>query len=240
MKSTEALRRMPTLDRKFFAGVVVFALMIVVLVGFVDRPVHDFALSLDSQVQQIFLLVTEIGNSAWSISAGLILVLLFRAVVWRALGRRQVIARRLQGMAGFVLTSILVSGISISLIKNSIGRARPNTFEPAHLLDFSPFSFDAAWASFPSGHSTTSMSLAVALCLLWPRLSWLWLLIGFSGALSRVMLGVHWPSDAVAGCAYGAICTLAVAQGFANRGWVFTQTGPAMSGRLWRGFIRGR
>lgn len=232
------MRLLPKFDGSFAVGLMLFVGLIAATMGFVDRPVHDYVLTFGPQVQRVFLAVTEIGNSTWSILAGLILVTLFRVVVWRSKGPQRVIARRMMGMAGFFLLSVLASGITVSLIKNSIGRARPNAFDPAHLFDFAPFAFDPNWASFPSGHSTTAMTVAVALCLLWPRLSPLWLIIGISGVFSRVILGVHWPSDALAGSAYGTLCTLAVAQVFANRGWVFTHPGPALTGRLWRRFWR--
>ena len=232
------MKILPDFDLKFAGGLVLFAVMVIATMAFVDSPVHDHVLTLGPGVQRVFLAVTEIGNSTWSILSGLILVVLFRLLVWTLRGPRKAIARRMMGMSGFFLTAVLTSGISVSLIKNSIGRARPNAFDPAHLLDFKPFAFDPNWASFPSGHSTTAMTVAVALALLWPRLTPFWLLLGVFGALSRVILGVHWPSDAIAGSAYGAICTLWVAQGFANRGWVFTGPARCFSWPLMQRFFR--
>ncbi len=61
--------------------------------------------------------------------------------------------------------------------------------------------------SFPSGHAMGSMTLAVVLVLLaWPT-RWRWPTIGVMGffvvmvGLSRVYLGVHYPSDILAGWA---------------------------------------
>ena len=90
--------------------------------------------------------------------------------------------------------------------KFSIERARP-TLEP-HLV------FVKTW-SFPSGHAASSMIfyLTMALALApegqWRRLAaagaiLLSLLIG----LSRVMLGVHWPSDVVGGWSFGMLWVL--------------------------------
>jgi len=77
--------------------------------------------------------------------------------------------------------------------------------------------------SFPSGHAMGSATLAVALILLlWPT-RWRWLtLIGsvlFVAlvGLSRVYLGVHYPSDILAGWAAGTAWVVAVHQLVAHR-----------------------
>jgi undecaprenyl-diphosphatase len=87
--------------------------------------------------------------------------------------------------------------------KFSIERARP-TLEP-HLVVVK------TW-SFPSGHAASSMIFYLTLALaLAPEGRWrriaagaailLSLLIG----VSRVMLGVHWPSDVVGGWSFGML-----------------------------------
>jgi undecaprenyl-diphosphatase len=77
--------------------------------------------------------------------------------------------------------------------------------------------------SFPSGHAMGSATLAVALILLvWPT-RWGWLtLIGSSlfvvlVGLSRVYLGVHYPSDILAGWMAGTAWVVAIYQLVAHR-----------------------
>jgi undecaprenyl-diphosphatase len=58
--------------------------------------------------------------------------------------------------------------------------------------------------SFPSGHSITAFAMAVCLGLFYPGLMpWL-LFCAVSVALSRIVLGMHFLSDVIAGSAIGA------------------------------------
>jgi undecaprenyl-diphosphatase len=68
--------------------------------------------------------------------------------------------------------------------------------------------------SFPSGHSANAMMTYVLLALLLcpPEKRGLWLagaiVLALLVGLSRVVLGVHWPSDVVGGWSYGAAWAL--------------------------------
>lgn len=57
--------------------------------------------------------------------------------------------------------------------------------------------------SFPSGHTITAFAVAIPLGVFYPSLMVGLLFCALSIALSRVMLGLHFLSDVVAGCIIG-------------------------------------
>ncbi|MGW7331676.1 phosphatase PAP2 family protein, partial [Streptomyces sp. NPDC054840] len=58
--------------------------------------------------------------------------------------------------------------------------------------------------SFPSNHATLAAALAVGVTLVRPRLAALALPVAAAAALLRVLVGVHYPHDVVAGAGRGA------------------------------------
>jgi undecaprenyl-diphosphatase len=135
-------------------------------------------------------LFTALGEPALLIAAGFIVAGL---LWWRARGR----------LALVLLVVILVGRALAEAQKYSIARARPD-LEPHLVL--------VKTSSFPSGHATSSMVFFLALALaLTVRSRWhraaagAAVTLSFLVGTSRVMLGVHWPSDVIGGWAFGAL-----------------------------------
>ncbi len=109
-----------------------------------------------------------------------------------------------------VLGGTISGSLAVGLIKTVVGRPRPTVID--HLVD--------AWsASFPSGHAANSATVYLTIALLLMQIVEdrvaRWYLVGVAAVLvtmigiSRVYLGVHWPSDVLAGWSFGTLWALA-------------------------------
>jgi undecaprenyl-diphosphatase len=114
--------------------------------------------------------------------------------------------------AGFCAVA---AGIGIfHKIKRVVGRTRPRDIEPhcwACIVTRDRF-------SFPSGHSTTSFAVAVALGSFYPEARPLLLVLAANVAVSRVVVGMHFLSDVLVGSGMGALLGYAAYLGFARSG----------------------
>lgn len=124
--------------------------------------------------------------------------------------------------AAFIFLSVAGGGIVDSLLKNIIGRARPELLQTNGAFDFRPFTFHASFASFPSGHSATAGAMAMSLSLVFPRLRPILMPVGVLICLSRQWVGAHWASDTLMGWGVGIAFTLWLAHAFARRQLLFT------------------
>lgn len=102
----------------------------------------------------------------------------------------------------YIVSSLAVSSIFTEVLKYSINRPRPYITYPGYII---PRGTEGS-SSFPSGHSSMAFSVATALSISYPKWyvivpSMLW---ATSVGYSRMNLGVHYPSDVVAGAVLGA------------------------------------
>ena len=104
--------------------------------------------------------------------------------------------------------SVISSAIVVFVVKTVVGRTRPALW-------------DTEWywgSSFPSGHTlvVAAFATAAALCVIriWPAMREIALSIAILWislvALSRLVLGVHWPTDVLAAACIGAFLSLAM------------------------------
>jgi undecaprenyl-diphosphatase len=102
-----------------------------------------------------------------------------------------------------VSTSAVAAGLGIAaflFLKKRTNRKRPCAIEPhcwAKLLPPDRF-------SFPSGHTITAFAIALSLAAFYPSLLPGLLFCAASIALSRILLGMHFLSDVLAGALIGS------------------------------------
>ncbi|MDI4663284.1 phosphatase PAP2 family protein [Xanthobacter autotrophicus] len=169
--------------------------------------------------------LTDLGFSGvvlWPLGIGLAYALLLTHA-GDAVTRR--IAASVAARIGFLFLAVAPVGLGVSIFKHMLGRARPHAAlalpGPNPELTFHVLAWKSSFASFPSGHSTTTFAAAMAFAALFPRArAWL-LALAVPVAATRVALGSHFPSDVIAGAAVGSAFALWMIRLFAARRLVF-------------------
>lgn len=136
--------------------------------------------------------VTFLGNGGW---------------FFILLGVGLLIYPRTRKYGGIVLAALLLDFLILNLgIKNLVHRTRP--FD--QYADLIPLIARPRDFSFPSGHSGAAFAAAGALCMLLPagkkRWGYAMLVLAVLIGYSRLYVGVHFPSDVLAGMAVGLFC----------------------------------
>jgi undecaprenyl-diphosphatase len=119
---------------------------------------------------------------------------------------------RLTAIASAV--SLVISHLPVAIVKKLYPRKRPYlVLEYSHVME-NPLTD----CSFPSGHTTAIFSVITPFIILYPVLSIVLLPIGTMVAISRVYLGLHYPSDVLVGSllglSSGIICIQLLTDGF--------------------------
>lgn len=104
---------------------------------------------------------------------------------------------------GVVAAACVVGMLCINtLVKKLIRRPRPEK----RAIDHKPGSY-----SMPSAHTSMAMVGASTICVIVPELAVLWWTIAVGLAISRVLLGMHYLADVLAGMVLGLACGLLIA-----------------------------
>lgn len=155
--------------------------------------------------------ITQLGSVPVLIGLGIVLA-------WRLLARGR-------GRAAVLLFVVPVGGELLDqALKFTFQRPRPEAFFDVHAMGY----------SFPSGHSVASCCFygvvaailtrhqrsRAARAAIWTVAALLVLLVG----VSRIYLGVHYPSDVVAGYAAAVVWVAAVRAGYEV--WLRRRAGP--------------
>ena len=151
----------------------------------IDLRLH-VSMHLSAAVAPIFVRLSALGGSAILIPVALV-------------GVAFLLAQKRLADAAWLFLTIALGRLGIEALKLVLSRPRPPSADWLEPIN--------SW-SFPSSHSAGTMMTGVALALLFGRGDGAILVALFAALFigwSRVALGVHWPSDVMAGWGIGLI-----------------------------------
>lgn len=202
------------------------AAILLLVTAAVDRPVALWAQGWPAPVHAVMGAITTLGLSDWLLIPSAVLFAVTLAVVPIARRRRlQTSLRYLATLYGYVFVGVALPGLASLVLKRVIGRGRPMHLTDTGLYGLRPNVFDWDYQSFPSGHATTIFAAATLTAFLWPRATYPVFALAALVALSRVVLGDHYPSDVVAGAILGVLGAYVTRWVYARRRWLFVMAG---------------
>lgn len=164
--------------------------------GPIDRAILLFIHShVPASLNPIFSAITGTGSLKFLLPLTVVITVLLH------------LARR-RAEALFLAVSVISAALVVFIIKTMVGRHRPSLWET-----------EWYWgSSFPSGHTLAVAAFATAASLLVlktrPGTRWIVMTAAFFWiflvGLSRLVLGVHWPTDVLAAACIGTFLPLAI------------------------------
>ena len=213
----------PPFPNSAYAGIVVILGAVLAAMFLLDVPAVAWARDLPRGLVEVFEQITNAGLSGWYLIPSAAIVLLLAALASPNLPRFSWgVLTALAARFGFFFLAVGMPGLVTTLIKHLLGRARPYMEPAGHPFTFVPLNWDSNYASLPSGHGTTSASVAFAVGALWPcTRPFMWLYV-LTIMFSRIVLMSHHPSDVIAGALVGTLFAALVRRWFAARRLVFS------------------
>lgn len=188
---------------KFILFFLITLVITLLLYFFADREIATYFYNLPyPQVKHFFQFITRFGKSEWFLVPSILLFWYFK--------KKKQPKHAL--MAFYIFMTNVVAGIGVWFFKIPFGRMRPEFYLKENLYGFEWFEINPKLASFPSGHTITVISSAVALGLLFPKWKYLFLFLGAMVAFSRVVVTKHYMSDVVFASFLGTVVAIVLHQ----------------------------
>ena len=184
------------LKKKILISIPILILLIVILFLF-DSRIWLAARSLVSR--DIYYRITDlITTRGLYLFYGAFIALFVHALIKKD-------NKRIEFLAAYVKAQLIFSLVLVRILKIMLGRARPE-----HGAEFTFFSLDFRYNSFPSGHAADAFVSGVFLYYLlksskYSAWRFLPLIYAFVIAISRVFISSHYPSDVAAGMVIGTL-----------------------------------
>lgn len=156
------------------------------LCGFFNRACHY------NMIQRFFSIISRLGNGVFWYFLMVSLPILYG---WSAI----IVVIQM-------IISAIVGLIIYKVIKNNTERLRPYMANDSIKLGTQPLD----QFSFPSGHTLHAISFSLIVCFYYPEFINILLPVTFLIAVSRVILGLHYPSDVLIGALIGISTSVSV------------------------------
>lgn len=201
--STSTMKRAPASCRFFLplavvlVGAVLCIVALLLVRGMTYRNTVEWSADLPGPVQGAFNVVSEYG--IW------VLIALFVLAAWQA--RRRGPQRLARGIAAGV--GVVLAYSASEAVKVLVTELRPCHNFAESTIAACPGASDWSW---PSNHATIAVAIAVAVLAMSPRLGLLSVPVAVLIGISRVVVGVHYFHDVVAGALLGATMVIICAR----------------------------
>jgi undecaprenyl-diphosphatase len=196
----------------------------VLLIAFpFDRRLSIWGTGLPEGVRGFFFAITDIGLADWILipSAFLFAASGLLALAMRKKPKPHLALVQMTQLYAFVFLGVGLPGLLANIIKRIVGRGRPEVYDSAGTFSFDYFINDWTYQSFVSGHTATIFAVAFVIGFLAPRWFWVALAVAVLVAISRVIVGAHYPTDVLGGAIVGTIGAYLVRNLFASRRVLF-------------------
>ncbi|WP_163102219.1 phosphatase PAP2 family protein [Peribacillus alkalitolerans] len=152
------------------------------------RILHGLNRHFDQKHLNLFFRnITHAGGATYTIATVLTLIFLLPS--------------ELKMIAVSSALALISSHLPVHLAKKMYPRKRPYLIIEKTKFPSNPLQDH----SFPSGHTTAIFSVIIPFIIYMPILSIVLLPLGFSVGLSRIYLGLHYPSDVLVGLIVGSL-----------------------------------
>ena len=143
-------------------------------------------ISQQHSLERIFAIISRLGDGVFWYS----LITVIFILDYSAFGIKAASHMTITGIIGVIIYKVL---------KTRMVRQRPSTTWDQIHLAAAPLDL----YSFPSGHTLHAVSFSMIACFYYPGLVWILFPFTILTALSRVILGLHYPTDVIVGAIIG-------------------------------------
>jgi membrane-associated phospholipid phosphatase len=211
------------LDRRSWPWFLIAIVIVLAVLASIDVAASRGAIGWPDSWRAPFFFITDYGLSDWVLVPSLGLMILLRLAMFPMHGIWKKATGEMAMISAFVFLGVGVPGLITNLLKRLVGRGRPDEFDTVGAFAFQNFFNDWTYQSFPSGHSATAVATAFVVGFMVPPLFPILMVVGIVVAISRVPVGMHYPTDVFAGIVVGMLGAYLVRNFFARRDWLFTQ-----------------